>query len=107
MSADPQPAPFWDNREPKLRNSNSTTTCARRLDGILRRETCVVPELAGDPPREEDCRGGDEEDAVKQPREDVEIGQGVEERSRRGGRRGRQRDERGEKVDRLRREGSA
>ena len=52
-------------------------------------------------PRHEQGRGREQKDRVEQAREDVEIGQRVEERRRFGRGRRRQRDERREEVNRL------
>ena len=65
------------------------------------REARIVAELTFDPPREENGRSGEEEDAVEQARKDVEIRQRVQQARRCRARRRRERDQRREEVDGL------
>jgi len=74
----------------------------RPTSRVLRRQAGLVGELAADPPRDEEGDGGEEENAVEQAREDLEVGERVQKLRRRGGGRRGERDERREEVDGLR-----
>lgn len=72
-----------------------------RRGSRVRRENVLDADLAFDPTEDKDGSGGKEEDGVEQTRKDVEVGEGVEQERARLGGRGRERDERREKVHRL------